>query len=116
MWWRDARLTIINPEASTVSFRVVEKDDGEIQGHDVGAIAERNGSDTIDLLKLDIEGTELELFRHEVSGWLGRVRVLAVELHERYAPGCTEAFERALAGRDHNHSQSGQYEVVRFLD
>ena len=49
-----------------------------------------------DYMKIDIEGGEKELFEHAV-GWIGRVDVLAVEMHDRICPGCTEAFERAAA-------------------
>lgn len=44
-----------------------------------GIIAE-SGFDTIDILKVDIEGAEVELFKGDVS-WLSRVRSIAIEFH-----------------------------------
>jgi FkbM family methyltransferase len=35
---------------------------------------------TVDLLKVDIEGAEVELFRNDIS-WLSRVRAIAIEFH-----------------------------------
>ena len=49
---------------------------------------------SVDLLKLDIEGAELELFSADVQ-WLKKVSVIAIELHDRFRPGCTAAFNEA---------------------
>ncbi len=59
----------------------------------------QRGLERIDILKIDIEGGEKDLFEH-ADGWIGRVDVLAVEMHDRICPGCTEAFERAAGGFD----------------
>jgi FkbM family methyltransferase len=54
------------------------------------------GADRIDLLKLDIEGAEVELFREGADRWLDRVRIIAIELHDRFRPGCAQALYSAL--------------------
>ncbi len=51
--------------------------------------------DTIDLLKVDIEGSEKELFAMADS-WIGRVDAICLELHDRFKPGCSRAFYRAV--------------------
>ena len=53
--------------------------------------------DAIDLLKIDIEGGEREVFA-DASKWIDKVGVLVAELHERYQVGCTRNFY--LATRD----------------
>jgi FkbM family methyltransferase len=50
----------------------------------------------IDLLKIDVEGAECEILEH-ASTWIGNVSVVCAELHDRFKPGCTEAFEGATA-------------------
>lgn len=40
------------------------------------------GIDYIDLLKIDIEGSEKELFQGECGAWLPQVRTIAIELHD----------------------------------
>jgi precorrin-6B methylase 2 len=57
-------------------------------------LVDRHGLDTIDFLKVDVEGAEFELFRH-ASGWLPRVRRIAMELHPRL--GSVDALVRTLA-------------------
>ncbi len=44
---------------------------------------------SIDILKVDIEGAEKEVF--ESSDWMGSVRCLAIELHDWIKPGCSAA-------------------------
>lgn len=44
----------------------------------------------VDLFKCDIEGSEREVFSRSAE-WIGRVSVVAIELHDRFEPGCREA-------------------------
>jgi FkbM family methyltransferase len=62
-----------------------------------------------DLLKLDIEGGELELFEQQEPGWMDRVGTIAVELHDRMRPGCGHAFFRAASRTPRT------YEVHEYL-
>lgn len=48
----------------------------------------------IDLLKIDIERSELELFSRGTEAWLPHVKNLCIELHD---PDCAETFFRSLA-------------------
>jgi hypothetical protein len=65
--------------------------------------------DQIDLLKLDIEGSEKELFEDPAKKWwLSRTRAVIVELHDRFKPGCTAAVEAALAGQNFIRTQRGE--------
>ena len=52
--------------------------------------------DRIDLLKVDIEGSEKELFA-AADSWIGRVDAICLELHDRFKPGCSRAFYQAVA-------------------
>ena len=47
--------------------------------------------ETIDLLKMDIEGAEKEIFENS-EGWIDRVKVITVELHDKFISGCSRAF------------------------
>jgi FkbM family methyltransferase len=50
---------------------------------------------SIDLLKVDIEGSEKELF--ESCDWADRVQALAIELHDHFRPGCSAAVNAAMS-------------------
>jgi FkbM family methyltransferase len=49
------------------------------------------GLERIDILKIDIEGAEKEVFSNS-SSWLAKVDAIIIELHERTKPGCTRSF------------------------
>jgi len=52
--------------------------------------------DYIDLLKIDIEGSEKEVF--EACDWQDRLDSIVIELHDRFKPGCSQVVNRALQG------------------
>jgi FkbM family methyltransferase len=100
VWWRRAPLALVRrqnesdahvrealPEDTSASAEILE-------GWDVPAMMELGGFPEIDLLKIDIEGAEVELFSHGTERWLPQVRNLSIELH---GPECEAAFDRALA-------------------
>jgi hypothetical protein len=51
----------------------------------------------IDLLKIDAEGAEVEILE-DYKNWIDLVQVICCELHDRFKPGCSQAFESATAG------------------
>ena len=73
---------------------------------------EEFGATEVGLLKLDIEGSEREVLAEGDTAWIDRTRTLAVELHDRFRPGCAEALRNLLSGRPHRRITQGEYEVV----
>ncbi len=51
----------------------------------------------VDILKVDIEGAEKELFSGARIDWLQRIGIVIVETHDRFKPGSHEAVCRQLA-------------------
>jgi FkbM family methyltransferase len=87
----DTRL--IDPGLGEWGFRIDhDAETGTIvQGVDVPWLLERFQMPCIDLLKIDIEGAEKEVFESSAS-WIDKVNLMMVELHDRYVPGCSRAF------------------------
>jgi hypothetical protein len=67
--------------------------------------------ETIDLLKVDIEGSEEFLFR-ERNHWLDRVRNLCVETH---GPECQRSVLDSLSGYDYVSGTCGEYQLFLNL-
>jgi FkbM family methyltransferase len=65
----------------------------------VGDIIRDHGLDRIDLLKVDIEGAEKELFS-EPGQWLDQVDAICIELHDWFKVGCTRTFFAAVGDFD----------------
>lgn len=51
----------------------------------------------VSLLKIDIEGSELELFSGADTSWIERIDAIAIELHDSWRPGCGDAFFKAIS-------------------
>lgn len=65
------------------SFTVIENFNGDIQAYSVKGLAEKAGFPRVDLLKIDIEGSEFEVFKSAHS-WKNMVKFIAVEVHEEF--------------------------------
>jgi len=118
VWSKRCRVRITNPEADSWSFSVSETLDGStpsIQAVGIADLLNEFQWDRIDLLKVDIEGAEREVFSCNYESWIDRVNTIAVELHERYAPGSSAAFTRAIAGRGFVLDKRGEYYLARRL-
>jgi FkbM family methyltransferase len=68
------------------------------------------GIDSIDMLKVDVEGAEIEIF--DSCNWIDKVKVLAIELHDRQRPGCSAAVEAVLGSRHKTqHREVSFYQI-----
>jgi len=70
------------------------------------------GFSHIDLLKVDIEGAEAEVFGTNCDPWLQRTRNIAIETH---GPECDAALHGALAGYRSEVGTSGELTVFRSI-
>lgn len=75
---------------------------GETRAVTVPGLMREFGLDSIDLLKVNIEGAEKEVF--EACDWQGAVGSVVIELHDRFKPGCSEAVNNAFAGCSRSES------------
>ena len=110
LWSSSANLIIENPTARSHAFRVVEfpsPTNHSIRGFAVADVLAHSGKQHIDLLKLDIEGSEEQLFSSNFSNWAGRVERILVEPHGQR---CREVV--STAARDHGFSVSKRDEYL----
>lgn len=85
---------------------------GHVQAWDVGSLIDMAGAVMVDLLKVDIERAELEVFGESAKTWIPRVRNICIELH---GPDCEQAFFTALAGFDYELEHSGELTICRNI-
>lgn len=62
----------------------------------------------IDILKMDIEGSEKEVFSVDTEKWLPITKCLVIELHDRMKPGCSQAVFNALSHYNFECSIKGE--------
>lgn len=84
--------------AGYMTFETTVDDANAFRTTTVGKLLAESGFDEIDLLKVDIEGAEKEVFSApDVDEWLPKVKVLVIELHDRMKRGCSYAFFKAMS-------------------
>jgi FkbM family methyltransferase len=68
----------------------------EVDALTISDLIDNYGLDRVNLLKLDIEGSEKEVLSNAVP-WIDCVDAISIELHDRFKPGCSRAFFGAVA-------------------
>lgn len=93
VWGSEKTLTgaAVNEPDHFSAFAVREtaaaSDEESIAGWPMRKIIAHSGFERVDLLKVDIEGTEVELFKGNVD-WLHQVRTIAIEFHDNSREEC----------------------------
>ncbi|WP_187269502.1 FkbM family methyltransferase [Flagellimonas hymeniacidonis] len=85
-----------------------ENTGGLLRTISVDEIMKQNDLETIDILKIDIEGAEKELFESNTENWLPKTRCLIIELHDRKKAGCSTSLFRAISKYDFSFSHKGE--------
>jgi FkbM family methyltransferase len=99
LWSEKCCISLSNPDDLNCAFRVEPKASGEIETLTLDDLFKLAPDGQIDLLKVDIEGAERELFSKRDMR-LNNVSCVMIELHERFAPGCGASFRTAFEGMD----------------
>lgn len=97
------------------AIRTESVSDGNISVFTLDRIMLEQGITQVDILKIDIEGAESELFSKNFDKWLSKVWVIVIELHEHLSPGCGQKFFMALLAvwKDFSVSVKGANIVVK---
>lgn len=88
VWSSTMPLKIANPDAASWSFTLTEAQEGDpvaLHGYSVEDLMKMGNADRIDVLKLDIEGGETELFSNGFERWMGIVETIVIEIHGQEA-------------------------------
>ena len=114
LWNHRAKLAIDNPQDDAWAYTVSETDDethSAIEGVGVADLLRDFGWQRVDLLKMDIEGAELEVLSAGTEEWIDRIGVLAIEVHYQRV-GCWEAFTRIAEQSSFVLKWCGEYAVL----
>jgi FkbM family methyltransferase len=113
LWSEKAEVEVVDRGLGNWGFMIEASPNGQtssqsshqkVEGMTVDMILDRYNVQKVSILKLDIEGAELEVFGNS-SSWIDRVDSLIIELHEHMKPGCNRSFYSATSGFDIEWSQ-----------
>lgn len=121
LWSESGTVTVVDPGQGHWAFRTCgataprksrERVVGTVECVTVADLMRTYAVDRIDLLKIDIEGAEKEVFESSAP-WIDRVDVIAIELHDRFKRGCSKAFYDATAEFDREVHKGENVFVLR---
>ncbi len=119
IWSKTTHLKIVDDKVASWGFRVEEttaSDGAAIAAISIEDIMKQHNIEKIDILKIDIEGSEKEIFANNYDEWLSRTKTLIIETHDGFRKDATKTLFRALSGYNYHTSLSGENFVIRFLD
>jgi FkbM family methyltransferase len=100
LWNVEGQINLLDPHGGHCGFRTSDSSAGpfnsvaKTQALTVDSLMRDHGIERIELLKVDIEGAEREVFNGSAH-WINKVEMIMVELHDETQPGCSEAFYKA---------------------
>jgi FkbM family methyltransferase len=118
VWSSDQRLRIDRGQFGdgkewSYQVRVCRADEqADVSALGLETVINKFNWEQVDLLKIDVEGAERELFASGYVPWLSRTRNLAIELHD---PDCERVFSTAMTGYHCQVRQSGETTICRNI-
>ena len=100
VWKESGTISLTDPGSGAWGLRVSESHapvtDGDlIRAVTIDEIRKEFGLDRIHLLKVDVEGSEKEIFS-TADSWISSVDAICIELHDRFKIGCSRSFFMAV--------------------
>jgi FkbM family methyltransferase len=97
-------------EWATKVRECIEGEEADLHAMDIATLLNRSNHDRIDILKVDIEGSERIVFSQNFESWINKVGTLVIELHGNE---CREIFYRALSSGSFRLSHSGELTIAQ---
>jgi FkbM family methyltransferase len=118
VWYEDKQLEVIDDGVGHASFQVADDSKntniiGKVNTITLFDLIEKYNINNIDLLKLDIEGSEYEIFYFQKNDWLQKTNNLIIEIHEAIKPGSRELIENTMKNNFYK-STIGEYSLFKM--
>lgn len=105
VWSKSTRLALTRADMGNEwGFQVEEDPCGQLIALDINSILRSSGRSRISLVKIDIEGSEIEVFSSNVE-WIDSTDAIVIELH---GEKCEAAFRKAIANKGFRISTWGE--------
>jgi FkbM family methyltransferase len=97
LWSENKEIGLVDPGAGHTAYQTQDRSEPGLQvvpGLTLDRLMSNFNIRFIDLLKIDIEGSEKEVFESPFL-WISRVGVIAIEIHDWFRPGCGKTVRAA---------------------
>lgn len=123
LWHKNEKISLVDRGLGDWGFMTdtkadIEKITGDVvdavDGITVDEVMSQHSLSEVDILKIDIEGAEREVFS-DTASWIGGVNSIIIELHERMKPGCSRSFYNGSDGFSEEWMQGENIYLSRGL-
>lgn len=119
IWSQATDLVLENPFDTAGEWAICVRpaqagEQADLVATDIGSLMQQFGWSKIDILKVDIETAEAEVFAHNYRAWLDTVRHLAIEIHQVPGDRCQQVVMAALSQYDCEVWAAGELTFARF--
>ena len=117
VWNKTSNLEVRDHGHGEWAYSVEEVDqpsENSISAISVNDVMDQSGFDHIDLLKVDIEGSEREVFSEGYESWLPKTKYIIIELHDRMREGASTSVFKAIS--QYNFSFQSRRENLLFTN
>ncbi len=100
LWSKSTFLDVINTGQGPNAFIVKEAEtitSSSVKALSIADIIKQQGWPNADIVKMDVEGSEKEIFEGDYSSWLPATKIVIIELHDRMRKGCSKAVFAAFS-------------------
>ncbi|AWI87073.1 FkbM family methyltransferase [Methylobacterium sp. DM1] len=109
IWSKEARLSILPTKIGDEwGFQVREDPEGAIPAIDIQTLLNSSGHPRISILKVDVEGSEIEIFSNNYA-WIDVTDVIVIELHGHE---CETTFFKAIEGKGFDIARWGELTIA----
>jgi len=113
VWSSSAELQIANNSSTGWAVETILKSSANIsdlvvEAFSIDDLMNRFSFDYIDILKIDIEGSEKQLFKENYENWLPKTKILVIELHNMINNKISKIFFNALSKYDFDIRYKGE--------
>lgn len=115
VWYKETTINVVDKGFGEAAFMIEEGkplDSNAVTAYTIPQLIRMLDVEYIDLIKMDIEGTEKELFENNYDEWLPKTKMIIVETHDRYKKGCSTALFQAFSKYNFSLELSGENLVL----
>ncbi len=117
VWPYETSVTVCDQGTGSWSLQTMEAKkvgDNDIDAISISTLMAQFNIKFIDILKIDIEGAEKELFSQNYEPWLSKTGLIAIELHDNIDESISSVFYNAISGRKYKMYQNGENLICDF--
>jgi FkbM family methyltransferase len=111
IWHKNCDLIVENRGLGHYGYIVKEAPSGSkdtIPAISINDIVKSHNLTSLDIVKIDIEGSEKEVFSENTDNWLSITKVLIIEFHDRMTPGSSKSVFKALENFNYEFAIKGE--------